>query len=452
MLNLSEQRVDKHISTNDYSSFSMLENFVARKILNKILIIGFVLFLVIMFLPWTQNIRSNGIVTVLQPDKRPQTIQSVIGGKIEKWYVREGDYVKRGDTILYLLEIKDEYFDPNILGRTEKQIKAKELSVSSFMEKIKSIDNQIDALAATQLLKIEQAKNKLIQSQLKIQSDSIEYIAEINNYNIAKLQLERTQKLYEEGLKSLTDLETKKIKLQETQAKRVSTENKLISSRNEYLNVKMELVSIQNQYNEMLAKSEADKYSTLSSMYEAEAEVTRMQSKYSGYTVRTGLYYITAPQDGYITKAIKTGIGENVKEGEELISIAPVNYRLAVEMFVNPVDLPLVKTGQHVRIIFDGWPSIVFSGWPNSSYGTFGGTVVAIDNFTSPNGKYRILVSEDKNDTPWPKEIRPGAGAVGMALLKDVSIGYEIWRKLNGFPPDYYEATAAITNEAQKKK
>jgi hypothetical protein len=159
------------------------------------------------------------------------------------------------------------------------------------------------------------------------------------------------------------------------------------------------------------------------------------------YSVRTGMYYITSPINGYITKAIRSGIGETVKAGEEMVSIMPNQYDLAVEMYVNPFNLPLIEKGQKVRFMFDGWPSVVFSGWPNASYGTFGGKIVAIDNFISPNGKYRILVAPDENDVSWPKELRVGSGANGMALLKNVPIWYELWRNLNGFPPDYYKTS-----------
>ncbi|MCB0783237.1 MAG: HlyD family efflux transporter periplasmic adaptor subunit, partial [Flavobacteriales bacterium] len=170
----------------------------------------------------------------------------------------------------------------------------------------------------------------------------------------------------------------------------------------------------------------------------------------ANYTVRAGNYYITAPQTGYITQAVKTGLGELIKEGESLISIMPADFDLAVELYVRPMDVPLVNKGQKVRFMFDGWPSIVFSGWPNTSYGTFGGQVVAIDNFVSPNGKYRILVAPDPDDQEWPVALRVGSGAIGFALLKDVPIWYELWRQLNGFPPDLYVEPASIQVKADK--
>jgi hypothetical protein len=160
------------------------------------------------------------------------------------------------------------------------------------------------------------------------------------------------------------------------------------------------------------------------------------------------MYYILAPQDGYITQAIQSGIGETIKEGDEIISIMPSDFELAIEMYVEPMDIPLLEIGQHVQIQFDGWPSIFFSGWPGISYGTYGGTIVAINNFTNENGKYRVLVSHDKNFPAWPKEIRIGAGAKSMTLLKEVPIWYELWRQINGFPADYYKKN---TNQKKDK-
>ena len=122
------------------------------------------------------------------------------------------------------------------------------------------------------------------------------------------------------------------------------------------------------------------------------------------------MYYITAPINGYITQAIQSGIGENLKEGDRIVSIMPADYELAVEMYVRPIDLPLLQKGQDVRIQFDGWPAIVFSGWPEQSYGTYGGEIFAIDRFISKNAKYRVLVAPDPEEPEWPEALRLGAG------------------------------------------
>jgi hypothetical protein len=106
------------------------------------------------------------------------------------------------------------------------------------------------------------------------------------------------------------------------------------------------------------------------------------------------------------------------------------------------MDFPLMRVGKKVRFVFDGWPAFVFSGWPGASFGTYQGNVVAIDNIISENGKYRLLVAPDNSEKPWPKELRPGSGANAIAMLNTVPLWYELWRQLNGFPPDYYDPNA----------
>lgn len=439
MLNITQNKIKEKSKLEKLQSFQVLAARVnSKRLINVLYAIGGILF-ILLFLPWTQNIRSNAKVTALKPNQRPQTIHSIIPGRIEKWYVQEGQFVKQGDTILFISETKEEYLDPNLVANTEQQLKSKEFAVRSYMEKIKANDSQIDALIGSKKLKYEQALNKLIQVKLKIQSDSIEVSAAKLNYKVAKDQLVRMEELYKEGLKSLTDLESRKMKLQETQSKVISKENKYISTKNELINAKIELQSINAEYNDKIAKSESEKFASLSNMYDAEATVSKLQNQFTNYSIRSGMYFILAPQDGYITKAIQSGIGELIKEGSEIISIMPSDYELAVEMYVNPMDIPLLEKGQHVQIQFDGWPSVIFSGWPGISYGTYGGEVVAIDNFISENGKYRVLVSHDKNYQVWPKEIRLGAGANTLTLLKEVPVWYELWRQINGFPPDYYK-------------
>ena len=77
---------------------------------------------------------------------------------------------------------------------------------------------------------------------------------------------------------------------------------------------------------------------------------------------------------------------------------------------------------------------------------------MAIDNFISANGKYRVLVARDKKAHVWPKEIRLGAGANTMTLLKDVPIWYELWRQINGFPADYYKKLEESIDSTKKNE
>jgi len=449
MLNITQSKIDKKERIKQLDSFRILSSRTNSRALIKLLYFLGVIGMLILFLPWTQNIRSYGNVTALQPNQRPQTIHSIIAGRIEKWYIQEGQFVNKGDTILFISETKEDYLDPNLVKNAESQLKSKEFSVKSYFNKVSANDNQIDAALQSRKLKLEQAQNKLLQANLKVQSDSIDVTAAEVNLKVAKDQLDRMEKLYKDGLKSLTDLETRKQKMQEAKAKSISQQNKLITSQNEVLNAKIEIQSIQTDFNDKIAKYESDKFSTLSNLYDAEASVTKLQNQFINYSIRSGMYYILAPQDGYITKAIQSGIGEIVKEGTEIVSIMPSNYQLAVEMYVEPMDIPLLQKKQSVQIQFDGWPAIIFSGWPGITYGTYSGKIVAIDNFISENGKFRVLLAHQEDTPNWPQQIKIGAGATTITLLNEVPIWYELWRKINGFPPDYYN-NKVKQNESSK--
>jgi multidrug resistance efflux pump len=449
MLNITNNRIDKWVDMSKYKSAKIFEDNKGYLIVKKTIWVLGILLLLFLLLPWTQNVSGAGSVTTLKPDQRPQTIHTTIAGRIEKWFVNEGDYVNKGDTILFISEIKEDYLDPNLIENTGRQVSAKESSVSSYASKVQALENQIGAIGSEKDLKFKQAKNKLKQAYLKVQSDSIDLEAAKTQLTVAKTQFNRSINLNKEGLKPLTDVEEKRVKLQNSEAKIITQENKYLAAQNEILNAKMELNRILAEYSEKTAKAQSDKQTALSSQFDTEAQVSKLKNQYTNYQIRNGMYYILAPQNGYINRALQSGLGETLKEGTPIVSIMPSDFDIAVETYISPVDFPLIHKGEKVRIWFDGWPSIVFSGWPGASYGTFGGVIVAKENFISQNGKYRVLITPDKNDKTWPKELSIGAGTQTIALLEDVPIWFEIWRTINGFPPNYYQPEAS--KKADKK-
>ncbi|TAE82641.1 MAG: HlyD family efflux transporter periplasmic adaptor subunit [Bacteroidetes bacterium] len=399
--------------------------------------LGFLL--IVLFLPWTQNIKAKGTITSLQQEDRPQEINSQIPGRIVKWWVKEGDVVRKGDTILQLSEIKADYLDPNLINRTQRQLDAKKGTIVFYEGKVNQTASQIDALIQSKSLKIEQLKNKLKQYNNKLTGERSELTAATNEYNLAKDQYERQQKLFNEGLVSQTQLQQRSVAFQNALAKKQIVENKIEQTLQELANIKLDQQSTIQEYTEKISKAEGERLQSLSQIAITEGEVAKLENTVSNYSIRNGMYIVLAPQDGQIVQAKKAGVGEFVKEGEHITTIVPTQNSFAVEMYVEPIDLPLISIGQPVRFVFDGFPTIVFSGWPNASYGTFGGKIVAFENTISSNGLFRVLVAEDSTDRKWPIQLKMGSGAQGIALLKDVPIWYELWRNINGFPPDYYQ-------------
>ena len=448
MLNISNNQLHKSVDITDSKSGQRVFHTHYYKYFNRFLGAFAIIGIIILFLPWTQNISGRGNVTSLTPEQRPQTIQSPIPGSIQQWFVREGDFIKKGDTIMKIAEVKSEYFDPDLVKRTEQQRDAKAFAVESYAGKANAQQARVGALISERKLKLEIAENKILQAFLKVESDSIDLEAAETNLRIAKIKYMRADSLFQEGFTARRKVEDEAVKLQSTKSKEISQRAKLLASRNEVLNTKIEISKIKAEYTDKISKAESEKLSAKSSQFDTEAQVTKLNNEVSNYTIRNSLQYITAPYDGFIQTALRGGIGQTFKEGEALVGIIPENVDLAVETFIEPIDLPLIHKGEKVRVQFDGWPAIVFSGWPNISYGTYGAEVVAVERFiTKRNGKFRILLKPDPDSYPWPKEVRPGSGVYTMALLEDVPIWFELWRQLNGFPPNYYQPEGETTSK-----
>lgn len=168
---------------------------------------------------------------------------------------------------------------------------------------------------------------------------------------------------------------------------------------------------------------------------EARANLNRTQVSLS----RQSSQLVTAPRDGFIQSVNAGDVATIVNAGDPLVTFVPQSATRVVEIFVDGRDVGLVKIGDKARVQFEGWPVVQFSGWPSVAVGTFGGIVTAVDQSAQPDGRFRVLISEDTSDPhPWPKEryARFGASVRAWILLETVPVGYEIWRQLNNFPPE----------------
>ena len=168
---------------------------------------------------------------------------------------------------------------------------------------------------------------------------------------------------------------------------------------------------------------------------EAAAELTRVDVNLS----RQSVQIVRAPRDGVILRVNAGDAATFVRAGDVVATFVPDNVDRAVELYLDGRDVALVRPDAPVRLQFEGWPAVQFSGWPSIAIGTFQGVVTAVDPSAQANGRFRILVVEDKSaEVPWPdtRFVRFGSTARGWVLLEEVSIGYELWRRLNNFPAE----------------
>jgi multidrug resistance efflux pump len=358
-------------------------------------LVGFIIILIVA--PWIQNVAGSGIVTSFSPDQRPQTLDALIDGRIEKWYVQEGDYVKKGDTIVVLRDIDTKFLDPK------------------FQERQQVIrDNEVGEAE----LEVLMAKRKVLQAEQKLlQADALVINANIDA-KTARTRYERAESLFAQGLASKREVETNLLSLQKAINDSIKALTGLEIERRELANANTELGAKKRLANSKIAK--------------ADLELGNVSS-------RRDFGVMLSPIDGYITRIIQVGDGQAVKKNDKLAVIVPETQDIAAEIFVGSLDAAIIDTGRKVRLQFAGFPAIQApgGGFPDFALGTFGGIVKVVDAVDDGDGKYRVLVVPDTTDKPWPTRgyLRQGTEATGWVLLNEVPLGYEFWRLLNGFPP-----------------
>jgi multidrug efflux pump subunit AcrA (membrane-fusion protein) len=189
-----------------------------------------------------------------------------------------------------------------------------------------------------------------------------------------------------------------------------------------------------------LAQLEYAKYQTDEA--NSRTELVRLETRLARQSTQS----VRAPRNGFILRRTAGESSVLVKAGGPLAVLVPDTDSRAVELWIDGNDVSLIREGQAVRLQFEGWPAVQFSGWPSVGVGTFSGKVAVIDSADSGGGKFRVLVVPDSED-PWPpgKYLRQGVRSQGGILLGRVKLGYELWRRFNGFPPSWVEEVAPNT-------
>ena len=179
------------------------------------------------------------------------------------------------------------------------------------------------------------------------------------------------------------------------------------------------------------------------SVAKIDADIQKLRIEQSNVGQRATQQVVRSPAAGRIVRLLQVGAGATVKAGDVLAVLSPDTKDRAVELMVTDNDVALLREGLPVRIQLAGWPALQFSGWPSAAVGTFAGRVAVIDALDDGTASYRVVVKPDveaiaaKKEDPWPRAdlLRPGAEATGWILLGEVSLGYELWRQFNAFPP-----------------
>lgn len=123
------------------------------------------------YVPWVQTAVGDGEVVALDPDDRAQEVSALVGGRVERWFVQDGQHVDRGQPIARVVDV-----DPNLLSRLAAERAQVEAEIAAVRQgqAVAAID-----VGRTRTLLVEGlvARRDLEQAQIKV-ADAAAKLAE----------------------------------------------------------------------------------------------------------------------------------------------------------------------------------------------------------------------------------------------------------------------------------
>lgn len=421
------------------------------------------LFLVVMVpvllaAPWTQTVHGTGRAIAFNPVQRPQFLVSPIEGRVKKWHVVEGDRVKAGQLVAELVDN-----DPRMLERLREQESLALLRttladgrVADQRNRLRFVGDERGILLDESQARIDQAQAQLLQFLQEIERAKADLLREEQSY--ARLDRLNKSKVGEVASKDQVEEAFRRFDLAKAQLP-------LVEARVQFGRKALDAASLQKQA--LDKRTQASVVTEGAALKSAESEQASVRQQYNQAKIqveRQQAQFIQAPVDGTVFRLLANAEagGQLVRPGERLLVMVPdirptqppqaapaaatgdsaaaltqTDYPgIVAELFIDGNDLPLVRKGDRVLVQFEGWAAVQFAAYPEAAAGTFEACVYLVDPTADDRGRFRILVEPAENAN-WPDEeyLRQGVRAQGWVIVKEVSLGYELWRLLNGFPP-----------------
>jgi multidrug efflux pump subunit AcrA (membrane-fusion protein) len=413
--------------------------FLARLLFLAFLAAPFALALV----PWQQTVQGQGTVIAYAPVERMQVLTARVSGQVRKWHVVEGTRVKMNDPVV---DIEDN--DPELATRLEAQrgflaerLVAARLEVAELTAAAKAQESARDAAVQAAEANRQAARKAIEVAEQAGANAKFAQGFEVNRYKMFDELFNNPQF---GGLESRLSRDEARMRADRATTDSDKADAEIQRARATLLTQEALLLQADAAGLSAIAVARSNLRKSEQNLFTIERELQDIDNRIERFKARM----VTAPCDGVVFR-ISANVGQGgqfVKEGEDLCTIVPDTNDRVVELLLDGIDAPLVlayaeRTGHmpHVRLQFEGWPAVQFSGWPELAIGTFGGRIRQVDAASGGAGKFRVLVEPEQRlaGDPWPDPqfLRQGNQAIGWVFLNRVPLGYEIWRRLNGFPP-----------------
>lgn len=414
-----------------------------RPVLMALLLLLLAIVLCLFFVPWQQSVTGYGRVIVFAPMDRPQNIEAQIPGRLVRWNIVEGQAVKADEVIAEIQDIDSKFLADDQVERLQAQRSFTQSGLQQTMAREAALNGQLQDLENSRRAAIPAAEGRARQAEDAVRQAEQNVEQAKQALVTEELNVKRLQELFAKGLRAKRDLELQERDLITARTRVESNQAGLDATRKALQVARLEKERVASDTSAQLNSIRASLASVRETSAKTNSELQKLQVDIGNIAQRADQRLIRAPRAGRLVRVLRVGPGETVKVGDVLAVLAPQTNDQAVELTLSDYDTPLVSVGRQVRLNFAGWPAVQFVGWPSVAVGTFAGRVKVMDAVDDGQGRFRIIVTPDQDaikagqEEPWPSldQLRPGAEVNGWVMLDTVSLGWELWRQFNAFPP-----------------
>ncbi|WP_232023467.1 HlyD family type I secretion periplasmic adaptor subunit [Thiomicrorhabdus aquaedulcis] len=390
------------------------------------LLVWVILLVVVWLIVWAsfaeldKMVRGEGKVV---PSSQIQIIQNLEGGIVEALFVRSGDKVTQGQTLLKL----DNTLFASSFG--ESQIKEAQLIARSQRLTAEAFDKPFMVTKENKSPVIQSLYDReyqLYQGRQKQfttnESILIEQVAQ------KKLELKDAQSQLSQLGRSL-NLLTKEINLMQPLVKQgIASEVDMLKLQREENDAQSNLQSIRfsiPRLQSIITESESKRTEAKevfmneaqAELNEVLAEITQIEKSKLALADRVRRTEVLSPVNGIIKQMFVNTIGGVVQPGSNMVEIVPEDDSLVLETKILPADIGFIYPGLVAKVKFTAYDFAI--------YGGLDGTVqrISADTITDEEGNsfYLAYIKTNRNHLGTPKT--PLYLMPGMTSSVDILVG-----------------------------
>ncbi|MFK3969386.1 HlyD family type I secretion periplasmic adaptor subunit [Pseudomonas sp. NPDC087358] len=356
------------------------------------------------------------------PSSKVQVIQNLEGGIVTEIFVREGQIVNKGDTLLRLDDTRflsnkgesevDKYTLMAQVDRLSAESQGRPLKTSAeVLSKAPQVaadeqslyDSRQRRLASEQRTLQEQLRQKM-QEVAEFRSKQDQYR---NQLGFIQQELSMSTPLVNSGAVSPVEIIRLKGKASEARGQMDATSLAIPRAEAAINEIKSKIQESLDSFRSDAAKDLNDKRSELA---KASATSIAIDDRVTRTTV-------TSPVKG-IVKTLKVNtIGGVVQPGSDMVEIVPLEDNLLIEAKVRPQDVAFLHPGQKAMVKFSAYDYTIYGGLPARL------ELIGADTTTDDKGNtfYLIQVRTDKNHLG--SDAKPLLIIPGMVATVDIITG-----------------------------